>query len=102
MLLPSEVFILLGLQAGLFVSVVDAGVTDVQFATFGEIWILRIDSIGVTGIKFANLGSADSKEVTRRSCVAWVCTGRLLWTASEAAGSQRNMGQGSACLIACQ
>jgi hypothetical protein len=52
----------------MFVSVVDARVAEERFAELGEIWILRIDSIGVTKHEFANLGSADSKEVTGRFC----------------------------------
>jgi hypothetical protein len=58
------VFILLELHGAEFVSVVNAGVTEVDLLQSGEIAKNRVDSIGLTGGHIANRGSADSKGVT--------------------------------------
>jgi len=63
------VFILLGLRGALFVSVVSAGLTAALFGENDKICDLRVDSIGVTRRRFAHLGSADSKGVTRAFCI---------------------------------
>jgi hypothetical protein len=63
MLFP-EVFILLYLRGAVSVSIAQARLTGAQFAKYDEIRNLRVDSIGVTKLRRAHLGSADSKGVT--------------------------------------
>jgi hypothetical protein len=58
-----EVLILLGLRRGACGSVVDAGFTRTYFAEIGAMFKIGADSIGLTKLICADLGSADSKGV---------------------------------------
>jgi hypothetical protein len=80
----AEVFILRQLHRVEFVSVVNAGVTEVDLLQNGEIAKIHVDSIGLTEWRVVNRGSADSKGVTER--FAWsrgICGAR--WRGPTAA-----------------
>ena len=98
----AEVFILRQLHRAEFVSIVNAGVTEMDLLQNGKSAKICVDSIGLTEWPVANRGSADSKGVTELFVGSGKVCGAGRGRQGVAMPAGRDIPHSSAAKVLCQ